>query len=783
LLWLLWGRLLATMAVKSATFDEPLHVMQGVLYWQSWQLYPVVENPPLVNAIVGLPVTLLLQPTLPVDHPAWAGGDWLAISQAFTWEMNGNGLMMLFLGRLAIVCLTLLLAALVARWAKELAGSAGAGLLALFLYTFDPAVLANGHLATADLGLAFFLALAALLVWRYWRGRRRSAWRYGLVGIAIGGALAAKFSGLILLPALLLLAVYRAWRTGPGGRRRIVAEALGWLAIAALTLLVVYRFDAGALATDFQQQRAHQLGGHSAFLAGELSQQGWWRYLPFVFLIKTPLVSLALLAAGLVTFTWQRRWSWPLLWLLLVGGGVMAAGLLSRVAIGYRYLLPALPLLHLFISQAIRPLVARHRPAAWLVGAGCLFLLGESLAFHPDYLAYFNQLAGGPENGWRYVVDSNIDWGQDIQALADYTQSRGIGPVQVAWLGSAPLSAYGVNGVAMPIWPFAEEDPFSDPFYPDRPGPGTYVISATRLQGVYLDNPHRFDWFRARPPSDKVGYSLFVYEVAAEGLPARLALSGIGVSHLAPADFERAFAGNNVAVGWHDARRSLLWLGGGESAVWSAVGLGHLPSHPALRALYPEAGPTLIGRRQDNAGGWWEYALFRWSGSPIQAALSQAGAITAFGWSPLAQLGSGQWEAEWRPLPGPALFDQTWELLGYTPLGEGAVRPGAPLELLSYWRLHRQPAGELKMFVHLVDEAGRIVAQDDALDVVLDGLRPGDEVAQLHTLQLPPDLLPGRYALQLGLYDSATLARLAVAVDADNGADRVLLHALEIPAP
>lgn len=808
LLLLLWGRLWHAAAVKSDTFDEIIHIMQGVLYWQHQPLYPVVQNPPLINALIGLPVTLLFQPALPVDYPLWASRDWLRISQFFAWELNSNGLQLIWAGRLAIITLATLLGGLLYRGTSQLTGSRPTGLLALLLYSFDPNILAHAHLATTDLGMSFFLFLAVYGIGRYWQVRERRGWYYLAAGVALGCALAAKFSGLILLPALLLITLYRLWYD-PEIRthwRQTCAEPLGWLLLGGLIFLAIYRFDLAALRADFVEQQAHQLSGHSAFLAGELSVEGWWYYLPFVFLIKTPLPVLLLLVGSGMAFLLRRRYAWQIVWPLLVAGGVAGAGLVSRVNIGYRYLLPMLPLLYLFMGQVLHnewrvasgewrvaprshqfPRLSRY-PLIWFAAALLTLFIAESLLFHPDYLAYFNQLVGGPKNGWRYVVDSNIDWGQDLKALADYVEEQGLGPVQVAWLGSAPLEAYGVAGVAIPIWPVAREEPLYDPFYPARPAPDVYVLSVTQLQGVYLKNPDRFAWFRAQEPTDRVGYSLLVYDVAAAGQPASLALSGIGMSHLALSDFEQAFGeSNQVRPRWYDARRSLLWPGGAGESVWAAVGEGHWPEHPALQAMYP-ANPVLQGQNQDNAAQIWQYRLYQWDTSPVAAALQAqlpalvGTAYTDLGWSKAEVVGSQQWEQLRQPLPGPALFGEMWQLLGYTVLGEGAAQAGQPLELLSYWQVAAAAEGLYKIFVHVLDENGQIVAQDDALDVRVSGLQPGDQFAQLHTIFLPPELPAGRYALQMGLYESETFARLTIPVTVDRAVDRVLLHSFELVA-
>ncbi len=767
LLLLFWARLQLTAVTQSATFDEIIHILHGTLFWQSWQLYGVVQNPPLVNALIGLPVHLALHPVIPFQDPLWQTNDWLRISQQFAWASNENGLQIIWVGRQAVMLTAVLLGALVYRFAGMLFRSRTAGLLALFLYTFDPNILAHSSLATTDLGAAFFFLLAAYAVWRYWAV---GGWQWYLVtAVTIGLVLAAKFSGLIFVVALVLIALYkvvleiRDWRLEiERSRQSLISnlqsllEVTGWIIIGSLIFLAIYRFQFAIFQDDFLTQQEHQTAGHDAFFMGEVKRGGWWYYFPVLFLIKTPLPTLALLALALYQFMRQRGWrDWAPVWLLLLAGGVMAAGLTSQVNIGYRYLLPMLPILFVFAGVLCQVSGVRYQMSGvkkqmateyripitdyglritahrLLLTACCLLLLLSltSLAIHPHYLSFFNALVGGPGNGWQWAADSNLDWGQDLPGLADYVAENGIEHFYAAWLGSAPLAAYGLaQGEPLRVWPVGREDPLLDTFYPENPAPGVYMFSATQLQGVYARDPARYAWFREREPTARIAYSLFVYDVPATGPAVGLGLSGVGLAHLDPAEYGRAFASNDRHIRWFDGRTSFLWPGGGGAdAVWTAVGDGHLPSHPLLQALYPTAGPTFTGERVVD-GQTWRYHLYSWPESPMQPEVGAADT---------------------------AVFGDTLQLLGYEAAACGA---GRPLDLLTFWRVSQATDHDLKLFVHLLDETGNLVAQHDGLDVRLAGLQPGDEFAQLHTLTLPP----GTYALRLGVYQTDSLVRLPV---------------------
>lgn len=768
-LLLFWWRLLHSSLLESATFDEIFHVMQGVLYWQNAELFSVVQNPPLVNALIGMPVSALLAPALPLGTPAWVNQDWLEISRAFMWGINPDGLQMLFLGRLAIMLLALLLAAVTARYSGRLFRSAWAGALALFLLTFDPNILAHGNLATTDLGTALFFTTAALAVWWFWQNGRDRWWAYALTAVAVGCVLAAKFSGIVFLIALVCITGYRLALERPSRAQavRLLAQTTGWIALAVLVMLLAYRFQLPALLEDFRIQQEHQLGGHSAFLMGQISRDGWWTYFPVAFLIKTPLPVLLLFGATAVRFVHSRQWRrWELVWPWLLAAGIFAAGMTSRVNIGYRYLLPILPLLYVLAGQWAGSAVVQHRATRTALAIVMASTAVVSLWIHPHYLAYFNLIAGGPDNGWRWLVDSNIDWGQDVQGLVAIDDT----PFQAAWLGTVPLTVYGIqNGHPQPVWPVGEENPDTDTFYPADPAPGRYALSVTQLQGVYLDNPARFAWFRERPPDRKIGYSLFVYDVAPSGEPVGLALSGLATAAIAPDDYAR-LASNDVRVRHLDTRTAFLWPGGGEAAAWTIVGSGHQPVHPWLRALYPQP----VAQGQSGTGeDLRQYAIYTWTDSPLPALLD--GRNGAAGWTPEPVLGAARWD-EQRPLATPPIFGETLTFLGYQ-AGDDPLTPGGRLDLLTIWQVAQQPQASLKLFVHLIDAEGQVVAQHDGLDMQTTLLQPGDQFAQLHTIQLPDTLPSTAYALQLGVYDADTAVRLPIPVD-DATADRLLLRRL-----
>ncbi len=218
-------------------------------------------------------------------------------------------------------------------------------------------------------------------------------------------------------------------------------------------------------------------GQRRAYLMGEYSDIGWRSYFPIAFALKTPIAVQLLLAAGIVTLLLRRaRAADQVLLAGVVTFAVLYAGYVinARVNIGHRHLLPLYPAFFVLASACCVWLT--HRVGRWLVAGAVVWLLGAHVWIHPHYLAYFNELVGGPRHGYEYFVDSNIDWGQDLLRLAAYARAHPAEPIKLAYFGSAPPTKY-LDCTALPS------------FFGFEPSAaltaGTYVTSVTQLVGVY----------------------------------------------------------------------------------------------------------------------------------------------------------------------------------------------------------------------------------------------------------------------------------------------------------
>ncbi len=748
---------ISSMAGDAPTFDEQGFLVRGLAYLRDeadgGKRDIRVGHPLGLNALNAM--LLVDDPTvsLPTSDPSWQETSFHRPAELFLWEIGNDVAHVMFLARVPTVWLWLLLAAVGARWAAEIARGRRhlAGLLALFLLAFDPNLMAHARLVTTDLGLAAGAGLAGFALWRF---LRHPTWfAAAFAGGALGLMLNTKFTALLFLPlfgVVILLRLLQLRRMGDNrGAGRVLLLSVSLYPLAALLVLWAgHGFQTGELNAPLPLlgdlggvpvplssylDQLLDIGGRlsvatPSFLLGQYSDSGWWYYFPVAFLVKTPLPVLLLLgvAVGWLLFLfWRRRELIGGMWfdmaaLLVPALGFFAVALMTDINLGYRHLLPILPFLYVFTAAVVAKMSATagasaHRlvNGAALIAAGWLVVV--SLWIYPHYLAFFNILAGGPDGGWRVLVDSNLDWGQDLGRLSGWLADNGAEPVWLSYFGEARPSYYGIDYVGLDSFPPRLMNPNARPFYPHDPAPGWYAISATTLQGVHFANHDQFDYFRRRTPADKIGYSIFLYEQPAHGPAVDLLLGGVQVDELAPEHFAQ-LGTNDVTLRWFNPDEALI-LPDGARPVWLAVGA--TPLHPRLAAylsLAPAAEPT----RGDG------YSLQQVTpvlpSVTVEAfALSHNDGQITFNGAPVIETENGT------------------------------------LNIVTLWQQTGRPQ-PVKIFIHVLDGNGEIAAQWDGLSAEWEGWRPGDTLIQRHELPLN-GLSLGDYRITVGLYNPEKMER------------------------
>jgi hypothetical protein len=493
---------LAAMQADGTTADEPLHFGYGERALTSGTFVRTNDS---LNSKMPVSVLNALPEVL-------ANRD-----GALGWERA------LFIARLPSLLLGVLLGWLVWSWARSLFGLRG-GALALLLYTFCPNVLAHGHLITTDISTALAMFGATYAFWRYLD--RPSRGRLLVAVAAFGLAQLTKTTAAFLLPIFALILAFRL------RSRRDLLRAAGLLLLLGLGALIVlnagflgegtgtplkgyapkgYTFVSPGLQSlaakpvlrdlplplpypyvqglDMVARDAH--APYWTYLRGRYSDTGFRSYFLWAFLLKVPVATqlLLLLALGLWASGRLRAPGAEDFLLVPVVFLLVYFSLFFRLGIGIRYILPVFPFLFVFAGR-----VAAFRPSspAWqrwqlaVVGALTCWLAVSSLSVHPQYISYFNEIAGGPAKGWRWLLDSNIDWGQDD----DYVRRVYVpqSPVRVRLNSSAPI-------------------------------PGRIAVDLNHLFGIDPDLGQRYAWLRENfRPVAKIRQTWWVFDVTAADL-------------------------------------------------------------------------------------------------------------------------------------------------------------------------------------------------------------------------------------------------------------------------
>jgi hypothetical protein len=542
---------LDSMTMDSPTMDEPNHIARGLALLRTGDPRFSLEHPPLVNSLSALPLLMLRDLSLPTDDPSWEQPEgWYRFAELLLWEYNADVTRMVFLARLPVVFLTIFLGLVGYRFAMALWGSP-AGLLALLMLLFDPNVLAHGRYSTTDVGGAAFLLLATFMLWRLWSYDGWSISRLLAAGVSLGLAFAGKLSTLAFVPIFTLLSLLPLypgrWRVAGSLRRLLQFGLTGLIALAIVWAAYgfqwgAFRFShdpfvtlnrwAGPMPTYWagieQILGLSSQGRGAAFLLGEFSTAGFPAYFPVAFLVKTPLATLIMLPVAAILLLGQQWSRKRALFLLIPAVFFFLLSMQSALNIGYRHLLPSLVLCYILIA-GLGTFVARPVPAVssrsgraltvtrlvrilLLVALPALML--ATLSVHPHYLSYFNRAAGGPANGYRMLIDSNVDWGQDLLRLKEWMSANDVDRIKLSWFGSADPAYYGIDYEPLPGLPRHFDLWWDVPFDPVDPEPGVYAISVSNLWEIPLqEEKHVFPWFREHKPDDRVGYSILIYRV------------------------------------------------------------------------------------------------------------------------------------------------------------------------------------------------------------------------------------------------------------------------------
>ena len=508
-------RIISTYTIFSHTFDEPAHIACG-MQWIEKHIYSYEpQHPPLTRVMTAL------LPKISGAHgwnkkSMWDEG--LAI--LFSRGTEDFNLAMARLGILPFFWIACWITFACTHW---ITGTTSAAVIALFLVTMTPTVLAHAGLATTDIGLTAMLMLAIYSGWRWieepvW-------WRAAAFGASTGLAVLSKFSTLAFFPSVAVVALI-IWlcyeRPRPKMMYQLVLQrlpqALLAAAIAVILIWAGYLFSFGKTAgfsfpvpapelfSGIDEVKKHNSTGHLTYLLGAENTTGWPQFYLVGLAVKTPLPILALAILGLVLLFSRKRfgtrgWIAP----SVVLGILIFSSLFSQIRIGTRHILPVFVAFGIAGGCAamwVAQLPKWRRLAQGTVVFTLVLVAATSLAAHPNYLAYFNVIAQGkPE---RFLVDSELDWGQDTKRLANKLRELGATEIYFNQFASGNIEKL-------------YQLPVIHPLDVQGPRPGWNVVGLTALKlGIFGGTRYDYDpgmqfWPELTQPTERVGNSYWLF--------------------------------------------------------------------------------------------------------------------------------------------------------------------------------------------------------------------------------------------------------------------------------
>lgn len=548
----------------SLTTDESPHISAGYSYLTQKDMRLNPEHPPLVKDVSAIPL-LFQDINFPSTHPSWSENinDQWAFGPELIFNSENNSDKIMNSARTAMLLFLILLGIYIFKWAKERYGGRVA-LVALFFFALSPTFLAHGRLVTTDVAAAFGFVFSFYYFFKFLKTPNRK--NIILAGLSFGVAQLLKFSLILLIPfyggiffvywlinrdkvrfwryfgfIVLIFLIgfilvwpvyqYHVWNYPPDLQVRDTAHILSSSQFKFIADKVVWMADKPFLRPYAQYglgllmvfQRT--TGGNTTFFMGDVASTAWKSYFPVVFGLKVPLALILLMLLSLwVGFKslinnkinlknakrWLRDYFVEFGWLAFVIF-YWALSVFGNLNIGIRHVLPTFPFIYLLVSGQIQKW-RREKPLKIVSRSVFLTMIllwygAVSLFTFPFFLVYFNEVAGGPDNGHNYVVDSNLDWGQDLKRLARYVEENNIQKIKLDYFGGDS-----------PFYRLGNKYEKFDLFKSERKG--WIAVSATLLQNGRGEATKKFDkstnhykWLNNYEPVAKIGYSIFVYNI------------------------------------------------------------------------------------------------------------------------------------------------------------------------------------------------------------------------------------------------------------------------------
>lgn len=563
--------------------DEIPHIGAGYSYVAKGDHRLNPEHPPLAKDLAGLGVFLTSPTENAFKTRFWLediNGQW-EFGRYLIFSSGSNTEQLIKYAKLPMLLFFIALAAIIYVWALKLYGPSAA-LIATFLFSFSPTIMAHSRFVTTDIPALFGVMLGSFFFIKYLKNP--SFKNLFLAGVMFGIAQLTKYSLFLLGPFFILLALifgfFHPFKAGLTARlsrginfglSTVVLIIIGFVVIIWPYYLFhvinepaeVQRHQTETILSSFGRRELadpviyfsdkpvirgmaqyglgllmvvqRSVGGNDTYFMGNFSNQAWKSYFPIVYFLKEPLPFWLLLVGVWIFYStiwkktesfeikkiWNKIAGWiqeyfvefsMLLWIFIY----WYTSINANLNIGVRHLMPTYGFVFILLAGRLVAIAKKFEAKKHfsIYAATITVLFGwyfiENLKVFPYYLTYFNQIAGGPSGGYRYVVDSNVDWGQDLKRLADWVDENGIKKIHFDYFGWSDQEYYLKEKL---VWIGSQRYRSKKEFLSENPQGGYIAVSASFYMGLSLKPGFDYLWLPLDERVATIGNSIFVWHI------------------------------------------------------------------------------------------------------------------------------------------------------------------------------------------------------------------------------------------------------------------------------
>jgi hypothetical protein len=538
---------------QSVTVDEFHHFPSGIYNIRTFDWRMNNESPPLIKCFPALS-TIITSPKIDLNSFENSPNTW-KMGYSFMYLNKEEYRSIYEYGRCIIILFGCLLGWLIYIWAKELYGYQGA-LFALALYIFNPNILAHSTLITIDIGATCIIFLSIYCFWKYLKNRNRNY--IILAGVALGFAQLAKFTALLLYPIFLVIIILAAFQNSSVSKKEDIAlkksRSIYYLweysLIVVISIVIInsgyffvdsfkpiseYHFTSDLLKNistflynniplplpydyikGFDTQLTISGGGipfYVSYLMGEHSLSGWWYYYPISLIVKNPEPFLIIFLLALVAWIVNKKERPDNVTILCIWLPVIAYfiyfSFFAHIPIGIRYILPVFPLLFLACGYLFNEYMFAQKSIKVMLSILIAMYIFIAVAVFPQYLSYFNLTSGGSQNGYRWLIDSNLDWGQSLPALKKFMDKNNIEKIKLGYFGRVDPTIYGIT------YSLAENElseglhAISINYLVGKP----YYLLREETRELLLVDMNYYQKYRKLKPSAIIDNSIYIFDI------------------------------------------------------------------------------------------------------------------------------------------------------------------------------------------------------------------------------------------------------------------------------